>query len=454
MLIAISDLHFLDHTAGVNPFPGGAFDMFWDDMAWYLARRPWVRSLTLVLLGDTFDLLRTNGWHQDGQGQSVALEDRPWGARGLALQAQAAKDPMTPLPGVMFERAEAILQGVISAAQAQLTAFRQGVERIRQTVPDTQVAYVLGNHDRLLNLNPRLRRLARQALGMPPSDELFPQALSFDDYAVYATHGHQWDPYSYGASLPDGSQDLGVVPIGDAITTELFSRIPLLARDKAQAVSPPIPPEEIEAMLAGLLQMDNVRPMAACVEWLHAQAQGLPQFQGPIEDAVHQAFAQFNQTPFVRDWFRQHVGPTWKGVKTALMDAFFQALQRFSFNNMSALLNTLSSLLQDFAANDPRPQAAAQLAAQQPEDTKYVLMGHTHEPTQSALAVSGPLLGVQKPQVYLNTGTWRPRQHKCLEHGDFIQWKELTYVVVFQQGERDQVNLVPSFDTWTGQLYE
>jgi UDP-2,3-diacylglucosamine pyrophosphatase LpxH len=117
-------------------------------------------------------------------------------------------------------------------------------------------------------------------------------------------------------------------------------------------------------------------------------------------------------------------------------------------------LELLSGFLKDYVANDPRPQAAADIAGRHPEDAKYVLMGHTHEAKQSALAVSGPLLGIQMPQVYLNTGTWRPRQYQCLEGSDFIQWKDLTYVVVYKKEERDRVNPIPVFDTWTGKLYQ
>lgn len=446
MLIAISDLHFVDQTAGANPFAGSAFELFFEDMDWYLSRRPQVQSVELLLVGDIFDLLRTNGWHQDKQGQALPLEDRPWGQRGLQLQKQAAQDPMQPTAGPMFSRAEAILADIIAAAQNQLQAFIQGVARIRQRVPNTSVIYMQGNHDRLLNLHPKLRRMARQALGMPLSDDLFPEAMAFDEYGVYATHGHQYDPYNFGGALPDGRQDLALVPIGDAITSELFSRIPLVAREQAQAMPSPLPPAEIQAMCQGLQQMDNVRPMIAVPQWLHSQAQGLPQFQAPIAEAVQKVFRYFNDIPFVKAWSAQ-------GGHPLAIKVFFECLEHFNFSIISRLLETLSGLLKDYAAKDPRPQAAAEIAAQYPADAKYVLMGHTHEPKQSALAVSGPILGLQKPQVYLNTGTWRPRQHQCLEHGDFIQWKDLTYVVVYKKNERDGGNPLPVFDTWTGKLY-
>ena len=39
-------------------------------------------------------------------------------------------------------------------------------------------------------------------------------------------------------------------------------------------------------------------------------------------------------------------------------------------------------------------------------------------------------------QVYLNTGTWRGRYYKSTQDDSFISWKNMTYVIFYQEGER------------------
>jgi UDP-2,3-diacylglucosamine pyrophosphatase LpxH len=77
MLVVISDLHFVDGTAGEQDVPWQAFEnVFLSDIA-ELADHNNAKEIKLLLLGDVIDLLRTRKWLE------TDTEDRPWGKNGL-----------------------------------------------------------------------------------------------------------------------------------------------------------------------------------------------------------------------------------------------------------------------------------------------------------------------------------------------------------------------------------
>ena len=78
MLVVISDLHFVDATAGSQNLPVDTFkNVFLTDIVG-LIREKGVSDVQVLLLGDTVDLLRTAQW------LDVDAKDRPWGENGIA----------------------------------------------------------------------------------------------------------------------------------------------------------------------------------------------------------------------------------------------------------------------------------------------------------------------------------------------------------------------------------
>ena len=63
MLAFISDLNFVDGTAGKHNLPSRAFDYFFDDLE-AIANKATnqIKEIKIVMLGDIFDLLRTEAW--------------------------------------------------------------------------------------------------------------------------------------------------------------------------------------------------------------------------------------------------------------------------------------------------------------------------------------------------------------------------------------------------------
>ena len=72
MLVFISDLHFVDETAGKHNIPASAFEKFLTNVKVH-ADKAKAKELKIVFLGDIFDILRTEEWFKEEE------VNRPWG---------------------------------------------------------------------------------------------------------------------------------------------------------------------------------------------------------------------------------------------------------------------------------------------------------------------------------------------------------------------------------------
>src|SRR4030042_1060900 len=84
MLVFISDLHFVDGSAGEHNLSHRAFEYFFEDVA-AIAAKPSnnIKEIKIVLLGDIFDLLRTESWFD------YPVDERPWGDKESAIEVHA-----------------------------------------------------------------------------------------------------------------------------------------------------------------------------------------------------------------------------------------------------------------------------------------------------------------------------------------------------------------------------
>lgn len=162
MLVVISDLHFVDATSGDHNLPAKAFEQIFLSNIISLAQKNKATEIKLLLLGDIPDLIRSEQWFDE------APENRPWGANGL-------RDIPTPHLGSRVERRCLDILGRFpeSGKRADVPentilfqnwdtfeffrTFQQTIhEELGRDIP-VQTIYIVGNHDRLINLYPSLR---------------------------------------------------------------------------------------------------------------------------------------------------------------------------------------------------------------------------------------------------------------------------------------------------------
>jgi UDP-2,3-diacylglucosamine pyrophosphatase LpxH len=435
MLVFISDLHFVDGTAGEHNLSSRAFEYFFDDLA-AIANKPSnkIKEIKLVFLGDTFDLLRTEKWFD------YPVDERPWGTKEQAIEDHAQ---------TLFN---AILNHAENSQSFQI--IRQGVSNLRgkcglESAPT--VIYVPGNHDRLCNRYVSLRKKVCDTLGISASahNPADPFSHNFQDlaYGVFARHGHEYDKFSYEGGNSYTLQDYQKVPIGDPITTELVARLPY---EMARRIAPIqwLTPEQKKDIIRNFQEIEDVRPLTATVEWLLYKVRPVRKIREIVDDAVQAVVDYFDKLDFVKNWYKRHDKWTEWLEEVAKIRALLFLLRKFGVYRTGQLWK-LALKAGEYFSKDDLLEAAPREYEHLDSRICYVVYGHTHDPLVVALR-SFPVDPYPLEQVYLNTGTWRGRYFQATQDNSFIGWKNMTYVIFYKKGERE--TRFPVFETWTGSL--
>jgi UDP-2,3-diacylglucosamine pyrophosphatase LpxH len=435
MLVFISDIHFVDGSAGEHNLSTRAFEYFFDDLT-AIANKPSndIKEIRLVLLGDIFDLIRTENWF------GYPVDERPWGTNEHAIEVHAR---------TLFDS--------ITDHPENSQTFRL----IRQRMADLQIncglateprlLYLPGNHDRLVNRYSSLRKKVCDCLGIPfvrhdPND-LFPHTYEDLAHGVFARHGHEYDKFNYEGGTAYTEEDYQRVPIGDPITTELVARLPYVLARRLDAI-PGLSPADKQNIKRNFQEIENVRPLSATVEWLLYQVSQSRPLKEVIEDTVQEVVDYFDNLDFVKGWYDRHdKWNSWRDDADKIQALLF-LLRNFKLYSTEKLWD-LAMQAKDYFVTDDLLEAAPQEYLHLNPSIRYVVYGHTHDsllsPVRSTPGTPDPL-----EQVYLNTGTWRGRYFKATQDNSFIPWKNMTYVIFYQEGERG--NPFPVFETWTGSL--
>jgi UDP-2,3-diacylglucosamine pyrophosphatase LpxH len=446
MLVFISDLHLTDGTGGAT-VPAGAFELFAERLE-DLAQRASMRSdgqyrpldrIEVVLLGDTLDTIRSCQW--------LSGSVRPW------------DDPNSD---AFLERVATITRNTLAQNKAGLDVLRSLADEGRLRLPpadrngkpardappepvDVRIHYMVGNHDWMLHAAgpayDALRQTVARRLGLTtPANEPFPHDPGEDGtlldvmrrHRTFARHGDIYDPFNY-----EGDRDAS--SLGDALVIELINRFAL---EVEQSLGDDLP----AATLAGLRELDNVRPTLLVPVWVD----GLLERTCPaaakraeVKRVWDRLVDEFLDLDFVRR------RDTWR--PNDLVDQL-QRLLRFSQNMPlgwgSTILTWLAKLRAPSAAS--YHQHALGETDFRNRRAKHIVFGHTHiaetVPLDASYAENYVL-----DQVYFNSGTWRrvlrPTQLAPQQH-EFIATDEMTFLAFYQHDERGG----RPFETWSGSL--
>jgi UDP-2,3-diacylglucosamine pyrophosphatase LpxH len=407
MLVFLSDLHFTDGTAGKANVAPRAFEYLRDDLA-HLASHPenQIESVEIVLLGDVFDLLRSDKWDDE----SVM----PWGPHNQEMEA----------------RVGAILDGICTANAESLALLRELPSHI---AAPCSLTYVPGNHDRAVNWFPSARQKAMDALGLSqPADAEFLREFACPEHRVLARHGDIYDGDNY-----EGEDKSSV---GDAIVIKIINGFARQLDRRLQGVT--IPPDHAWVR-EKVKELDHVRPLWAIPLWAH----GI--FARIHNDAVRQAVREswdaaahdFQQSdpvrakehwwnPFQRiDLLERALHLSWGLLERATAVPFIQ--RRIESGEQTYL------------------DSAAQEAALTTEEADTIVYGHTHGACQVPLDVRGG-----RPTMYFNTGTWRHTINAVARPTDdryaFIPWQVMSYVILYRPGECARAGTPILYEMWQG----
>jgi UDP-2,3-diacylglucosamine pyrophosphatase LpxH len=433
MIIVVSDFHLMDGTAGAHHVEPGVFRSTMHDLAAH-AREAQATDITLVFLGDVYDLIRTERWFDH------PIDERPWGAHP---SVQALYD---------------IFDGVV-ANNAETFAMLAGslVQEFGFPVEPTRF-YMPGNHDALVNEHPYLRRRVRQTLGMPDGDEPFPRYLLDAEHGLFARHGHEFDKLNFEGSeayeagelfIPE--EDYWRMPVGDVMACEYASKIAPLVAEYLGEDHP-----QRARVAERLRDVVDVRPLVGMVRWVMWQVSNADKHtRGSVNRAMCEAAQSVHDLPFTKEWLKRHDRFGWDHADQ--FQAFLRLLRSFKPMNYQRILAAADKLMALQGHGDRYAEAAKEDFRRldgQPEgkDIYYIMYGHTHAARQVPIEVIGEP-PTERYRVYFNTGTWRPT-HRMLLGGDgFASWKEITYSLIYRPGEivsGGHIMDYPAVEAWTG----
>lgn len=428
MLICISDLHFVDETAGKHNVSFKAFKGAFEDIQKY-GGEP--KEVKIAFLGDVFDINRSTYWLE------VDESERPWG------DVENKKDKIEI-------HANKIMDEIIEKNKDTFAILRGSLRDQFGLEPERY--YIPGNHDRLCNIFDSLRVKVRNNLGIPGGTEPFPHV--FDDtvygnkYGVFARHGHEYDTWNYEGTDHFSDLDYAQIPIGDLITTEIAARLPYTI---LKHVGDSISPEEKDNLKRNLEQIENVRPYSAIFNWLFYQVKESPHLKKEIEQALAEIIENFNHLGYLQRWYKRH--DKWNPFTYDEADKLQRALRVFKLFNIESAEGLMKIYAKIFGSPDELPMdnsdkvliEKAREFLGHTSDYRYYVAGHTHTPRQVPIRITSQGL----EQMYFNTGTWRGRYVQGLS-GGFISWKNLTYTIFYSREENES----QSYETWTGTLKE
>jgi UDP-2,3-diacylglucosamine pyrophosphatase LpxH len=458
MIVVISDLHFEEEASDVIPGRGRrpdvifrrnldprAYRNFIAQMAEQVEERG-VRDFQLVIAGDLFDFNRTTLWFEDELRPYVALSKV--GGRLeqkiLYILEATAKEPAVK---------EALEVFRLLAQGRYRTPESSGGKERDFPADNIEVRCLPGNHDRVSNATPAIRRRVRELLGLR-GDAEFPHYLLSEDPAVLIRHGHEYDENNFAIDFEKAKTIPLDVPeegyseanFGDYITIDVAVRLPYLFRRKYGDAE--IPDDTVMTKLyQRLLQFDDVRPQSALFDYLLDDSAGDYSSEEAWErlvPLVEDLLDEIHDQGFFRYWLRRRAKP-WAPAE---LEAARGLLKLGGWRNRASreAARKISRFMLGGSPVQPDVLAQREKLVQK-KKVKLVIAGHTHNPEVCLIGSDE-----KSDRFYINTGTWRNRIPSTSDQRTFGRMKALTYVMLFSSKEDTRVKKTTSgtFDYWTG----
>ena len=437
MIVFISDLHFIDETAGQHNIPEKAFDKFLESIKVH-QKKAKAKKLKIIFLGDTFDLLRTEEWFKEKE------EDRPWGNNNTDK---------------MKKRAKKILEKIENRNKDTLNLLSKKALDERFKVVDVETIYIPGNHDRLCWMINELKEKTIDLLDLNDcNNENFRPYFSDAEYGVYAIHGHELDSFNYEGGSNYTSENYKITPIGDLIATEIITKIPYKLIKKIESKDLLNEQEKIQ-LKNNFQEIDNIRPLSATLEWLLFKIRESENLKEIIKDTIDEIMHEFNELSFVKNWYESHDKWYYPFDTPDLIQAFIYCLQKIKLFSSGELLDILGKA-KKIVCSVLDAIGSSELFYTLVENIKfnnnihYIVMGHTHVPLQRPIFYYNPENKKMLKSIYFNTGTWRKTYYyyKCKEGNRFVERKNMNYVIIYTPKEKPNKHNLPVFETWQGTL--
>jgi UDP-2,3-diacylglucosamine pyrophosphatase LpxH len=356
MLIIVSDLHMTDRETGA-PVSDTELTSF---VRHVQALEPRDEEITLLLLGDVIDFLRSEQWQLLWDEHEGAA---PWSSLGPGFTG--------------FEESlqEECLLRVAQGVEKRYSGFATALKDLKKN-RKSRITYVAGNHDFMVQLSSKLRKQVADFLSLD-DDPNKPFPLEFEDkkLGVYAEHGNRYDSTNWH------QQQAGLWAIGDAVVLRIVNRFGALARKKLNLT-------DRTPLGRAIHEIDNVTPQVHIplyVDWLGGAFLRSSTERKRLQKCWRETVQEFLALP---DFQEDRYGKSGRAIRW---------LRRlYELADLERLLKHLGRIPAEIGVDYT---LRAHLVK---TDMQLRVFGHTHEPGIHALPQVDALR-----RFYANTGTWR-----------------------------------------------
>lgn len=448
MLAVISDIHLTDGSTSFNVKEEAFTEVLQDyilDNAVDKKGDPIVNELNIILLGDIFDLMRTEYWLKQPE------NERPWnGDISLINGMNSEIDIIKP----HYEKA---LDNILNSESGK--AFISALKEIKKGYPDAKIYYIIGNHDRAFNNFNSMQVNLQTALSdqYNESDIKFTNLYFDTDYSILCRHGHEYDENNFGYKLYLKMNNITsnnaisqfdkkiycVQTIGEVITCELMAG--LVFRLKQSGLN--------ADLLNAFMDINNVRPLSDAMRWLIWYGKSFDHNNKKIlMDALENSIQAVLNTSLAKKWDDvQHEFLIFNMDITDEFEKLLGLMKGKTFDKVASLVDIFSFFDKLFGSNTDDYETEAEKIFNYDNTTQYILFGHTHE--SKHIYFNGT--PSDRIQMYLNTGTFLPFIEKTKNEKGFVYAHQMTIATFFRKDEdlRDISsvnNNFPTFKLWDG----
>lgn len=440
MIAILSDLHITDGSTARNVDPG-AFELLKEEIL-VNARKKKATEVHVVLLGDIFDLVRTDYWSA-----TVPYDRRPW---------NGTIDPAT---GMNSDSADverqynAVLSRILDVQDGSASALIEMLDSLALDAETSglplKLTYVVGNHDKPLNNFLSLQDALRDRFTHLKPD--FALSVVTPDYGLLARHGHEWDGECHAKEFWEkvlhGGETIErfdprlsrVMALGEVITAELMSGF--LYNCRIQFRNAGLTSDQDRALLGGLMEVNNLRPMTDIFLWLRWFTRANEErYARPIVRALVDALDALLDSSFARTWDRisgfdltDKLSLARLGLKLSGLDLAEKAME------FAALFGSHTDELKEGAREEFfHPHRDRRI--------RYIVYGHTHEARQDFFS------GDRDPLMYVNTGTYLPFIQLAEEQRGFATAYRMTMAFFYNVNEDTggRADTTPTLQVWNG----
>lgn len=446
MLVTVSDLHLTDESTSTNVREKALSKVLLREIV--QNARENAKEIHFVLLGDIFDLVRTDYWVKE-----VPANEKPWNGElspktGMNIHRNVEMHYQRVLERILATRSSRALFKTINSLKE-----RSG--KVNRRRFHTKITFVAGNHDRALRAFPSLQRTIEQQIKNVDEVEFRTEVVA-PEYGVLERHGHEWDEHCHGYEFYTKVLKKGarvnrfdeacykVLTIGEVVTAELMSGLICRVNGEIGRSHPEFARQ--------LLEINNVRPQVDAFWWLEWFGRTYldSDTKAMLLQALKESINAVLKTDFARRWddLINEVS-IFRGDLTDRLDQLLSYIGEKSFDELKRDLELFQFFKGIFGSSKDEfvEGAKHEWELGLPDEIQYVVYGHTHEARSDFF--SG--LPDNRVRMYINTGTYLPLIQRAADNG-FAVANQMT-MSFFYRGDEDtegKNGKLPSMELWNG----